>query len=585
MNILRNSGNRLFNLIESFFIVFALMRLFTLHTTDFTSFILFLLIYFSISQNRHHFAKGMNTHIDEKAAALLSFLFTLFTILAKYNTILGNLSSKLFCLIILLGTTVGLLFFYYFVTRAFIYLGSMLTVTSDTFSSQKLPVITFFACMIGWLPYLLYNYPGVMTPDSINQYAQIIGVYAKSNHHPWMHTLLIQLWYRLGLHITNNAIIAISFYTVFQMCFLALTASFVTFTLQTVRVKNSISYFVIAFYALMPYNGAFSVTIWKDVMFAAAFTLFSCTMIHFLIINRTLPKSLSLPWLCTLYVISGFMVCLFRTNGWYVFLVTLPFLIYTLREHFKLIIPLNIGLFILVLFVKVPLMNIYDVIQPDFAESLSIPAQQIARVYAMNPTISAEQDAMLRKIIDTSRLAEVYQPDVYDNVKYLLREGDQNYLASHKADYFKLWLSIGASHPKEYIDAFVAQTWGYWYPDVPCEIGLDEGIYANDFSLKWTPILKGSLFIKIKEIIFKLPSMIPLYGLLWSMGSIFWMLLLLIACTIKRENTPYLILFVPPVALVATLCLATPVAAEFRYVYSIFYTIPLYITIPFLPKR
>ena len=79
--------------------------------------------------------------------------------------------------------------------------------------------------------------------------------------------------------------------------------------------------------------------------------------------------------------------------------------------------------------------------------------------------------------------------------------------------------------------------------------------------------------------------MIPLYGLLWSMGSIFWMLILLIACTIKRENTPFLILFLPPVALVGTLCLATPVAAEFRYVYSIFYTIPLYITIPFLPKR
>ena len=158
----------------------------------------------------------MNTHIDEKAASVCSLLFTLFTVLARYNTLLGDLSSKLFCLIILVASTVGFLFFYYFITRAILYLGSMLTVTADTFSSKKLPVITFFACMIGWLPYLLYNYPGVMTPDSINQYAQIIGVYAQSNHHPWMHTLFIHLWYSLGLCITNNAVVAISFYTVFQ---------------------------------------------------------------------------------------------------------------------------------------------------------------------------------------------------------------------------------------------------------------------------------------------------------------------------------------------------------------------------------
>lgn len=585
MNILRNTGNHFINILESFLMLFALMRLFSMHTTDFISIILFLILYFFLSQNRHHLSKGMNTHIDEKVASVCSFFFTLFTISAKYNTILGGLSSKLFCLIILTGTTVGFLLFFYFITRSIMYLGNIITVTTDAFSTKKLPAITFLACMTGWLPYLLYNYPGVMTPDSINQYAQIIGVYAQSNHHPWMHTLLIHFWYSLGLSITHNAILAISFYTIFQMCFLALTAAFVIYTLQTIRVKNIVCYLSIAFYALMPYNGAFSVTIWKDIMFAGAFSLFTCTLIHFLLLEKKYEKSMKLSFLCIIYVISGYMVCLFRTNGWYVFLVTLPFLIYTFRTQLKLIIPLNVAVLVIVLLIKIPLMNIYGVIQPDFAESLSIPAQQIARVYAMDHSVTANQDTMLQQVVDTSLLKEAYQPDVYDNVKYLLREGNQNYLKEHQMDYLKLWLSIGVTHPKDYLDALVAQTWGYWYPDVPCEIGLDEGIYTNDFSLKWTPVLKGSLFIKIKEILFKLPSMIPLYGLLWSMGSIFWMLILLIACTIKRANIPYLIVFLPPLLLVGTLCLATPVAAEFRYVYSIFFTLPLYFVAPFIPKR
>lgn len=585
MKFLRSTNYNPSVFLESFFILFAFMRLFSLNTIDFISFPLFLLIYFVLHQNMHHLKEGLHIQRDIRVACIGSLLFTLFTIAARYDTLLGDLSSRLFCLIILLLSTIGFFLFYYFMIRFLMYLSESITVTTDTFSSRRLPLLTFFACMLGWLPYLLYNYPGVMTPDSINQYAQIIGVYAQSNHHPWMHTLLIHVFYSLGLALTHNKIIAISFYTIFQMCFLAFTASYTIYTLQTVRVKNSICYLSILFYAVMPYNGALAVTIWKDVMFAAAFTLFTCTLIHFLALEKRATKSANIVVLCIIYGISGFMVCLFRTNGWYVFLFTLPFLLYTLRAHIRILLPINLVLILLVLLIKIPIMNIYQVIQPDFAESLSIPAQQIARVYALDRTVREEQNEQLALVVDTTRLKEAYQPDVYDNVKYLIREGNQEYLVSHKLDYLKLWIAIGLEHPKDYLDAFVAQTCGYWYPDVACEIGLNEGIYENDFSLVWTPVLKGNLFIKLKEITFKLYSMIPLFGLFWSMGSIFWMILLLISFTFKRNSTQSLIVFLPALVLVGTLCLATPVAAEFRYVYSIFYTLPVYLVTPFLLRH
>ena len=71
-----------------------------------------------------------------------------------------------------------------------------------------------------------------MTPDSINQYEQILGLVPYSNHHPLAHTLTIKFFYRIGLLFTNNKVIAISFYTFAQMCFLAFAAAYLIRTLK-----------------------------------------------------------------------------------------------------------------------------------------------------------------------------------------------------------------------------------------------------------------------------------------------------------------------------------------------------------------
>ena len=67
----------------------------------------------------------------------------------------------------------------------------------------------------------------------------------------------------------------------------------------------------------------------------------------------------------------------------------------------------------------------------------------------------------------------------------------------------KTWLSIGAKHPGTYFDAYVAQTNGYWYPDISYKVGLADGIYPNEFGLRWQPVIKGTTLTKIKEILFK----------------------------------------------------------------------------------
>ena len=146
----------------------------------------------------------------------------------------------------------------------------------------------------------------------------------------------------------------------------------------------------------------------------------------------------------------------------------------------------------------------------------------------------------------------------------------------------KTWLSIGAKHPGTYFDAYVAQTNGYWYPDISYKVGLADGIYPNEFGLRWQPVIKGTTLTKIKEILFKLPDLIPLYGLFWSMGFLLWLILLIGALCLRSGNTANALICLPFIFLMLTLCIAAPVATEFRYAYAVFYALPILIMSPFV---
>ena len=143
-------------------------------------------------------------------------------------------------------------------------------------------------------------------------------------------------------------------------------------------------------------------------------------------------------------------------------------------------------------------MDIYEIKQADFVESLSIPVQQIARVLSNGESLTTEQTTILENIMPLEQAALNYQPDVSDNIKNLIRSTGNDYLESHKGEFFSLWLSIGIDHPKAYFDAYVTQTNVFWYPDVSYEVGLADGIYPNEWGLSWQPILRGNAIIKIR---------------------------------------------------------------------------------------
>jgi hypothetical protein len=66
------------------------------------------------------------------------------------------------------------------------------------------------------------------------------------------------------------------------------------------------------------------------------------------------------------------------------------------------------------------------------------------------------------------------------------------------------------------------------------------------------------------------------------MGFMFWVILLAVALCLKAKSAKNAVVVLPFILLIATLCIATPVANEFRYAYPVFYALPVLLMSPFV---
>lgn len=595
-----------FHAVQSFFTSWAIMKASHMEPGN-----IFTLIFFLLCFLFYRHVDGLAAHSDLRenpayfyVSAFLAVIFTVFYLSVDYPRYIDTLTNPLFRLGIVGAALCGFLFlFYYLVRFLFLFTGDasrlksfFLTETSSetgeafahplkrsskifrklgSFYSMHTGLCAFLLCLFCWLPYFLYQYPGIMTPDSVNQFEQVLHLIPYSNHHPWMHTLLIGFFYNIGLKLTGSMLVALSFYTFFQMCFLAGSVCYFINTLKGFRVKPVVCFFIALFYALVPYHAVFSVTIWKDIPFAAAVMFFGCALFRLL-------RGTEISSLCVL-VVSGFMLCLFRSNGWYAFLLCFPFLLFSFRKRAKLMFPVFFGVLLAAVIVRYPVMNTFHVTPPDFAESLSIPIQQITAVICNDRALTQEELELIENVVDLTHIKKLYDPHYADNIKNLVRAGNQDYLATHKKEFLKLWVTLGLRYPGDYLTAYIRQTYGYWYPDSFYLVAEAEGISATRLGVSHTPLIRGPLVVKAKEISIKLGGMVPLYGTLWSMGVACWVLLFCIGNIFVRKEKKKLILYLPSLALLLTVLIATPVATEFRYVYFMVFGVPFYLMASLIP--
>ena len=576
--------------IKAFFTSWALMKASRMEPGNIFTLIFFLLAFFFYYETERRLAVSIDEKIQNKESScrirvvscILALIYTLCYMLLDASHYVETLTNPMFRIGILAATALGFWALFDELLR-FVFLKITDTDRLSQLFCEKEPqksrnpfalhpmAATFVLCIIGWLPYFLYQFPGIMTPDSINQLEQVLGVVSYSNHHPWIHTLLIKVFYSLGFAITGDMVCAMGFYTFAQMCILAFSVSYFVSAMRSLRLKAGWCTLLALIFAILPYHGVYSVTVWKDIPFAASVLLFITSLLR-------LRNGANSVWKHVfLFGVSGALMCLLRSNGWYAFLVCLLFLLpYFGKKNSRMLGLLAVSLLI-ALVVKYPVMKSYQVTPPDFVESLSIPIQQVANVLVNDRALTQEQSQLIDAVIDRNYVKELYNPTFADNMKELVRAGHPEYLEAHKKEFFKLWLELMIQYPGDYLEAYIQQTNGYWYPDSYYSVADAEGVSATDLGISHTPLIRGPLVVKAKEIAVKLGSMVPIYGTLWSMGVAFWCLLFMMGCVIVRRETSKLLYALPCLILWCTVMIATPVATEFRYVYFLMLCMPFYL--------
>ena len=426
--------------------------------------------------------------------------------------------------------------------------------------------ITIINCSVLFLGF----YPGILTPDSISQITQILsGNY--SNHHPYYHTQVIKFFFTIGMSLFNNINAAVATYSVFQILFMSMCFSLTLSTMAHLKISNKILLLIGLFYAFMPYHIMYSLTMWKDIMFGG-FVLLLITCIF-----RILQNIGNIKINYIILFISSIGFCLFRSNGFFAFVILTIFLILLFKTEQRKMLLVFIGAIILSIFMKYPMLSYLNVKQPDTIEALSIPAQQIARVIVENKPLTTYEKQLLEKIIDINKIPQSYKPFISDNIKNSVRQkGNQNLLKENKFEYLKLYVHLGIKYPLSYARGWIDETKGYW------NAGYEywrwsTGIHKNTLEIKPEPLSQRAN--KYVNRYLSLFTRIQIFRIVLCIGLFVWINILMLFINIYRKDKLGILTSLPTIMITLSLLIATPVFAEFRYIYAIFCALPMIIII------
>ncbi len=420
-----------------------------------------------------------------------------------------------------------------------------------------LTVLSVFA--IGLMYLFSSVYPGLMTRDSASTVEQIMGMQEYNNTMPFWHTVTVQPFLRFGYRIFGTVEAGIALFHCVQVLFMAACFGCAIVTLYQAGIPVPVLAVVYLLYAVSPYNIVYSVTLWKDVPFSGAGLLFAVGLYR--IINR-IGRSTKLNY--AILVLGAIGFSLWRTNGWYAFLVTFIVMALVMGKKYRKLL-LVMALVLLLCWVMInPVLDGLEVSETNLVEAFAVPMQQVARVVANDRDLTEEQTRMLSDIFWLNTMAEVYDPLSVDPVKFIaFRNENISCVTQNIGGYLRLYFELGIKYPADYLFAWVDETKGYW------NAGYDYWMYDLGHERNIDNAIErifASMFRFLNETeAFKLFSSVGFY--IWGM----------IGCCVanwlkKREE---FLLSIPVLVLVAGLWLGTPVFCEFRYAYPVMLTLPV----------
>lgn len=558
-------------------------------------------------------------HIGELVSSIILGFLEVLALSMYYRDSLGFWTKSFVSVLVFIGLWIicaALIYLFFWLiqllTKPELIVKKVPTENTKGFAEKHPFLLSVIVLSIFYLPWIICFYPGSAIYDMMYQTVQADGFMAINAHHPIFVTYVMGLCSKIGLWITGRLNLGIFLYILLQSAVCILSFSYMISFLAKRGIKKGFWIFTLAFLAIPPLWGGAMQCGTKDTMFTGLFVLFMVLSARLLLDEGRSFRART--W--TLYGLSILSLCLYRNAILVIMIPTLAlFFLFlkkkTSREEEKterktikktqargILLLVGLAAIILAAAFGSVTKNLYHT-KTETGEILSLPFQQTAR-YVRDHADEMTEDE--QKLIETSfdvedykELGKLYYPMSSDPVKaryhWWASENEKQVLS----DYFAGWFSMLKKHPGTYIEAAVAQTYGY-YSITPViqnqkggagttvQFGPDElavqnvidhsnGTLSKDLIPKSPKALKGAQ--DVLEGWYFLWQKVPFLDLFSKCGFYFFILLAVTIYHAKRRNR--LILLTVPAFLLILMAIASPVNEHIRYILPAVAALPLVI--------
>lgn len=433
----------------------------------------------------------------------------------------------------------------------------------------------FLMLLVAWAPYLWAFRPGSLTYDGTYQLDVFYGLLPRTDHHPYLMTLLMGSVFDLGRRLGSDGL-GVALWVGLQTLLQALALSLSVGAMRRTGAPAAALVAATAFLALAPAWGAYAQAFCKDTLFASLLCLYVTQLFEAWWRDRR-GEPLS-PARAAGLLALGCALCAARHNGAYVVALSLPAQLLSLSHgrSRRLAAAAAAGALALQVAVSSVVLPALGVAPAGRQEALGSLVQMTARCLRECPDdVEDWEREAIEAVLDYEGIADLYDPSTSDPVKATWHGGDADVPA-----YLAAWASMGARHPGVYLDALLAGCWGYLYVGTaPTHRTWDYRLYQSDpiagtedaFDVPYaSPEPVRSAFISALNAF----QCLPVIGLVGHCGIYAWALLLAMACALRSRGASGLMVAAPS-AVMLLICLVSPVNGYLRYALPVMAACPV----------
>ena len=435
--------------------------------------------------------------------------------------------------------------------------------------------VYFVFLVICWGIVLLAVYPGFFVYDAQDELMQII-TRQFNTHHPLLHALYMGGIVQAGYKLFGSYNAGIFLFTVVQMLIAMSAVIYVAAKMHRFGFSTLFVRGVIAFFGLFPVFPMFILCSSKDSIFAIVVLLWLVETYEWI---RFDDHKFNVKWLCL-----SVIMCLLRKNAIYALLLTGVFFVaFAVKKRMKAAL-LFMAAAILTFFCTSALEFATGASSSEHQEMLTVPIQQIARVYNLEPQVfTQEEREQINRYLPDEYLRR-YVPKLSDGVKIGF---DNQAYEEDMGGFWEIWIKGLKSSPVSYLNAWLLTCYGYMYPDTVIDVYRGSTVFTFTYEDNAyfgyeteQPGERQSLIPAIDNFYRKLSLSIykeklPVVSMLFSPGMVLWLYVFGVGFLLKRNIMQGALVYVFPLAVVATLLLGPTFLP--RYVFYLWLCIPVLI--------